>query len=167
MAEAGLHELQVASVASQAVLVAAYCIRKALSAEAPDTGTDGGIVEVLVEGDHQDLVKQSQPLDVGLDKGRLPLRHDLPGTAVGSAQGLIEHLHHFVDDAGVHGGEGRQQDRVAALGRHVPQRLGRQALGEGGELPHPLGRDRGEVQPVRAESAEVIQLGDRGLDGPR
>lgn len=68
MAEARFHQLQVTPVASQALLVAAYCIRKALSAEAPDPGPDSGIVEVLVEGDHQDFVEQSQPLELASTK---------------------------------------------------------------------------------------------------
>lgn len=94
--------------------------------------------------------------------------HELaPSPAVGAGEGLVEHLHYFVDDAGVRPGQGGEKDRVATLGGHGPQRLWGRASSYRGQLACALGADGGEVEAVRSQLAQVGQLGDLGLDGIR
>ena len=88
----------------------------------------------------------------------------MTGPAVGPCQGLVERLNHLVDDVDVRGGQGRHQDRMAALGGHAPEGGRGGAPGEGGEMPAPLRGHGAEVEAVRPESSQVDELGHLRFD---
>jgi len=99
--EAGLHELQVPTVAWKALVVAPCRPDQALSPQFPHSGPDGGVVEVGVEHDVEDVVEQGQARHVGADGLGLAHGHLVAGVAVGVGQHHVEQAHDLVDDLGV------------------------------------------------------------------
>jgi hypothetical protein len=133
-------------------------------AEVADSCSHGRVVKARVQDHVEDLVEQHQPLHVGVGERRPTLGQVTSSPAVGTRQGLVEHLHNLVHDAGVGPGEGRQQNRVAPLGCHAPQCLGRRAPAKCRQLAEAFGRDGGEVETVCSEPAQVGELDDLRFD---
>ncbi|MCA1703040.1 MAG: hypothetical protein LC808_07110 [Actinobacteria bacterium] len=133
----------------------------------PQPGAHCGVVEGVVEHHPDDLIEQHEPVDVGAGDGGLALLDAVPGAAVSSGEGLVEHLHQLVDDSGVHLHYCRQQGGMAALGGHLAQRPGRGPAGERSQLAAALRWDSDEVEAVRPERAQVGEFGQLGLDGVR
>lgn len=164
MGEAGLHQLQVPTVAGRALLVAPCRCGQALGAETPHGGADPGVVEVGVQDDVEDVVEQRQAPHLGANRLGLALGDPISGCGVGAGQDHVEQAHRLVDDLAVGSGQRREQDGVAALGSHLAQRSGGGASCQGGELAQALGPDGAQVETMGAQALQVGQLGHRGLD---
>jgi hypothetical protein len=157
--EAGLHQLQVPAVAGKALVVGPCRRGQALGTQSPHPGAHGGVVEVGVEHDVEDVVEQGQARHVGADGLGLAHGHLVAGAAIGIGQDHVEQTHDLVDDLGVSGPECGKKDGVAPLGGHLAQRPGRRAPGQRGQLAQALGRDGAQVQEVRPQALQVGQLG--------
>ena len=148
MREPGLHQLQVPTVTRWAFVVAACRPSQALGAQPPHCGTDGGVVEGIVQDDVEDVVEQHKALHVGLDSFAFALGELVAGVAVGTGQCHVEHAHRLVDDLDVGGRQRGEKDGVAALWGHQAQRSGGGAPGHGGQLAATFGWDGAQVQAV-------------------
>ena len=137
---------------------------KAVTSEVAQVRPDGGVVEAVVEHDVEDLVEQPEAFVVALDECGA-LFGDLPaGPAVGGGEGLVEQPHDLVDDLGARRRRGGQQDRVAAVAVEAAQRPRRRAARPPGQLADALRRHHRQIQPVRADPAQVVELVHLRLD---
>jgi len=162
--EAGLHQLQVPTVAREALVVAPCCCGQALGTEAPHGRSHGSVGQLGVQDDVEDVVQQRQAPDIGADRLGLALGDPVSRRAVGAGQHHVEEADDPVDDLGVGFGQGGEQDGMASLRGHLAQRPGRGAPGHRGELAEPLGRDGAQVETVGAQALQVGKFRHLSLD---
>ena len=111
-AVAGLHQLKVAAITGRALVVARGAAASR-SSPRPRSRPDGGVVEVAVQSDVEDLVEQLQAARRSARPSPVWRSSDpVTGATVGDGQGLVEHLHQLVDDARC----GLQRGRPAGWG---------------------------------------------------
>lgn len=164
MGVAGRHQLQMPAVTRQPLINRPRGRGEPLMSQPTDRRAGRTVVQRRVQDDVEDLIEKHQPAHVGGRGLALPLGDQVPGPGVGPGEGLVEQLHHLVDDLGVRRRQRGQQHRVAPVRVHVPHRARSGTARHGGELPQPLRRHRGQVQPVSTEVAQVCKLADLGLD---
>src|SRR5450755_3982359 len=161
--EAGLHQLQMPTVAGWALLRAADRVLQSRGSQAADGAADLGVVEVWVEDDVEDVVQQHETIEIRVERVELAFGDLVTGVPVGRAEHHVEHADRLIDDLRVRRGERGEQDRVAALGVHLPQRSRRRAPRDGRELPQPLGWNRTEIEAVRAQVLKIGELRNLSL----
>jgi hypothetical protein len=106
---------------------------------APDQPADLLVADLRVGDDGQQVVQQRLPILTGFPALGQRVPHRAFGLAFPRGDGLVEQLHHFVENVGRRLRQQRQQDWVAALRIAPLQRLCCQAAPDRGQEPAPLG----------------------------
>ncbi|WP_433359126.1 hypothetical protein [Streptosporangium sp. CA-115845] len=121
------------------------------------------VADLRVGDDDQQIIQQHLPVFSGFAPFGQRVAHLAFGLALPRGDRLVEQLHNLVEHVGRRLRQHRQQDRVPALRIAAFQRLRGQPPTDRGQEPAPLGRQRRQVQTVRAQRAQELQLGDLGL----
>ncbi|CAM3309836.1 hypothetical protein PSET11_02482 [Arthrobacter ulcerisalmonis] len=113
-----------------------------------------------VGDDGQQIIQERLPVLPGLAPLGKRLAHLPPGLALPRGNGLVKQLHDLIEHIGRRLRQHRKQDRVAALRIAPFQRLHGQPAPDRGQEPTPLGGQHRQVQSVRAQATQKLQLGD-------
>lgn len=113
-----------------------------------------------VSDDGQQIIQQRLPVFPGLAPLGKRVAHLPLSLALPRGNGLVKQLHDLIEHIGRRLRQHRKQDRIAALRIAPFQRLRGQPAPDRGQEPAPLRGQPRQVQGVRAQAAQELQLGD-------